>query len=130
VESLFAHISAGLRNQQKYMPLIASPYIQKSINLPVLLGSCFSEIDAPSFLQLSVEAKRLFFIAALLLPLRTLHYPAGKGGKQAPASSYIIKDSIKWRVREADGVEHLHAAASELLEVHRQLGVAQGREEG
>lgn len=74
-------------------------------------------------LQLSLEERRLLLVAALLLPLRQLSYPA-KGNKQAPASSYVIRDSIKWRNKDVEGVALLHAQVAELASVHKELAAA------
>jgi hypothetical protein len=65
--------------------------------------------------QLSEEDRRLFLLAALLLPLRQLSY-AFKN-KQQPASSHIIRESLKWRVKEVEGVAALHAHAVDLAQV-------------
>lgn len=73
--------------------------------------------------QLSLEERRLLLVAALLLPLRQLSYPA-KGNKQAPASSYVIRDSIKWRNKDVEGVALLHAQVAELASVHKELAAA------
>lgn len=80
-------------------------------------------------LQLSVEARRLLLISALLLPLRQLAVHAGKAHKPLPAASHIVRESIKWRVKEAEGVEILGAAAPQLLQVAEQLRASPSGEE-
>jgi hypothetical protein len=65
--------------------------------------------------QLSEEDRRLFLLAALLLPLRQLSY--AQKSKQQPASSHIIRESLRWRVKEVEGVAALHAHAVDLARV-------------
>eukprot|EP00878_Enallax_costatus_P025390 GHUV01027165.1.p1 GENE.GHUV01027165.1~~GHUV01027165.1.p1 ORF type:complete len:349 (+),score=115.59 GHUV01027165.1:497-1543(+) len=67
-------------------------------------------------LELSPEDRRLLLLAALLLPLRSLSYSV-KANKQQPATAYIIRESLKWRVKEVDGVALLHAQVTQLAEV-------------
>lgn len=74
--------------------------------------------------QLSVEERRLLLLSALLLPLRKLRYKVKN--KQAPATGFIIRESIKWRTRDVDGVELLHAQVQELAAVHKELAGAGG----
>lgn len=69
--------------------------------------------------QLSVEERRLLMLSALLLPLRKLQYKFKN--KQAPATGFIIRESIKWRTKDVDGVALLHAQVAELAAVHREL---------
>ena len=76
-----------------------------------------------AWLQLSVEERRLLLLAALLLPLRKLTYTV-KGNKQAPASAFIIREAVKWRGKDVDGVALLHTQVVELAAVHRELAGA------
>eukprot|EP00879_Flechtneria_rotunda_P017089 GHRR01017897.1.p1 GENE.GHRR01017897.1~~GHRR01017897.1.p1 ORF type:complete len:250 (+),score=108.62 GHRR01017897.1:245-994(+) len=74
--------------------------------------------------ELSVDSRRLFLLAALLLPLRSMQYNF-KANKQQPASAHVIRESLKWRVKEAEGVAQLHGQVSQLAEVHNGLaGIA------
>lgn len=73
--------------------------------------------------QFSQEERCLTLLAALLLPLRSVSMPLGKGSKASPLASWIIRESIKWTNRDADGVAALHAGIQTLLEVDRQLQV-------
>jgi hypothetical protein len=61
----------------------------------------------------------MLLLAALLLPLRQLSCPAGK--KRQPLSSYIIRESIKWRNKDLETTALLHEVAPELLQLHRLL---------
>ena len=70
--------------------------------------------------QLAHDERRLLFLAALLLPLRQLTYEA-KPGKEAPASSYVVRESLKWRAKDADGVVAMHSAVGDLAEVLREM---------
>lgn len=80
---------------------------------------CADSCAVSRCLQLSVEERRLLLLAALLLPLRKLTYKVK--AKQAAASSYIIRESIKWRTKDVDGTALLHAQVEELAAVHREL---------
>eukprot|EP00882_Tetradesmus_deserticola_P033468 GHRQ01038238.1.p1 GENE.GHRQ01038238.1~~GHRQ01038238.1.p1 ORF type:complete len:194 (+),score=99.91 GHRQ01038238.1:180-761(+) len=78
-------------------------------------------------LQLPEEERRLFLLAALLLPLRRLSYTLKN--KQQPASSYIIRESLKWRVKEVEGVTALHAHVVGLAQVlHDVRGAGEAHE--
>uniref|UniRef100_A0A383VU74 tRNA nucleotidyltransferase/poly(A) polymerase RNA and SrmB- binding domain-containing protein n=1 Tax=Tetradesmus obliquus TaxID=3088 RepID=A0A383VU74_TETOB len=84
-------------------------------------GPCTELIEAAQALlqevglQLSEEDRRLFLLAALLLPLRRLSYSLKN--RQQAASSHIIRESLKWRVKEVEGVAALHAHAVDLTQV-------------
>jgi hypothetical protein len=93
--------------------------------------------------QLSVEERRLLLLAGCLFPLRRAVIPnpakSGRGGAPVPVSAYIIRESIKWRVKEIDGTAALHELAPELAAIHARLGggggggggeVAAGRSRG
>lgn len=76
--------------------------------------------------QLSTEERRLLLLAGCLFPLRLATIPkAGKGGKGAsiPVSAYIIRESLKWRVKEVDGTALLHEVAPELAGLHNRLAL-------
>lgn len=75
-------------------------------------------------LQLSEEDRRLFLLAALLLPLRRLSYSLKN--RQQAASSHIIRESLKWRVKEVEGVAALHAHAVDLTQVLHDVNGAGG----
>lgn len=74
-------------------------------------------------LQLSEEERRLFLLAALLLPLRLLAYNV-KANKQQPASAHIIRESLKWRVKEVEGVAALHTQAVDMARVYDRVNGA------
>jgi hypothetical protein len=65
-------------------------------------------------------------LAALLLPLRELAYSV-KANKLQPATSYIIRESLKWRVKEVDGVVALHSHAAQLAAVLQDINTPGGR---
>lgn len=69
--------------------------------------------------QLQTEDRRLLLLAACLFPLRRATYT--KGNKAFPITSYIIRDSLKWRTKEVDGVAVLHDVVDELAKVHARL---------
>lgn len=75
--------------------------------------------------QLTPEDKRLLLLAALLLPLRVLSYPV-KANKQQPASAHIIRESLKWRTKEVEGVALLHAQVTNLAEAYSAINAAGG----
>ena len=77
---------------------------------------------------LNKEERRLLLLAALLLPLRgavTTTAPggaSGKGGnKPQPAASAVVRNALKWRAKDAEGVALLHEAAPELAAIHARL---------
>ncbi|EFJ52690.1 hypothetical protein VOLCADRAFT_85925, partial [Volvox carteri f. nagariensis] len=78
-------------------------------------------------LQMDKEERRFLLLAALLLPLRDLRAPAAKG-KPVPATAALIRDSIKWRVKDIEMTGALHDAAAELAAAHAVLskGAAAG----
>lgn len=73
----------------------------------------------------SVAMRRQSLLAALLLPLRACQVTGIKGRLQS-MSSHVIKDSLKWRVKDSEAVEVLHAAAPKLLNVYQQIRDVQG----
>jgi hypothetical protein len=84
---------------------------------------------APLPHQLAVEERRLLLLAGCLFPLRRASIPnpakGGRGGP-VPVSAYIIRESIKWRVKEVDGTALLHDVAPDLADIHARLGAAAG----
>jgi len=49
---------------------------------------------------------------------------SGRGGGPVPVSAYIIRESIKWRVKEVDGTALLHEVAPELAALRLKLAAA------
>eukprot|EP00193_Tetraselmis_chui_P001735 CAMPEP_0177751190 /NCGR_PEP_ID=MMETSP0491_2-20121128/238_1 /TAXON_ID=63592 /ORGANISM="Tetraselmis chuii, Strain PLY429" /LENGTH=476 /DNA_ID=CAMNT_0019266279 /DNA_START=316 /DNA_END=1742 /DNA_ORIENTATION=+ len=78
----------------------------------------------PDKALLDGEAKRLCLLAALLLPLREIDVTqsGGKAAKQAKTmAAYLIRESLKRRVKDGDVVDALHKDAVTFLEVWREL---------
>lgn len=73
-----------------------------------------------SFAQLDKDERRFVLLAALLMPLRGLQLPAVKG-KQVTATAAVIRDSLKWRVKDIEMTAALHDAAVELVAAHAVL---------
>ena len=74
-------------------------------------------------LSLDKDAQRDFLAAALLLGLRG-EKKAGPKGREEPASTGILRSSLKWPIKSADRVEALHTWAPRLEELlERQVGV-------
>lgn len=69
--------------------------------------------------DLDKDDRRLFLLAALLLPLRRCTHTVK--GKQVPVSSAIIRDSLKWRVKDIEGVAALHDVLPELARLYGVL---------
>jgi hypothetical protein len=59
-------------------------------------------------LQLDQEERRFLLLSALLLPLAQCTSPTGPKGKQLPVVQYIVRESIKWRAKDADTSVLLH----------------------
>ncbi|GLC34026.1 hypothetical protein PLESTB_000830000 [Pleodorina starrii] len=71
-------------------------------------------------LELDKDERRFLLLAALLLPLRGLQVPAAKG-KPVPATAALIRDSLKWRVKDIEMTTALHDTAAELAAAHAVL---------
>lgn len=68
-------------------------------------GTCTSS-------QLDQEERRFLLLSALLLPLAQCTAPTGPKGKQLPVVQYIVRESIKWRAKDADTAVMLHETVS------------------
>ncbi|KAG2449718.1 hypothetical protein HYH02_005245 [Chlamydomonas schloesseri] len=71
-------------------------------------------------LEVDKEERRFLLLAALLLPLRGLQYQPPKG-KPVPATAALIRDSLKWRVKDIEMSAALAEAAAELAAAHAVL---------
>ncbi|GFR42511.1 hypothetical protein Agub_g3403 [Astrephomene gubernaculifera] len=80
-------------------------------------------------LELDKDERRFLLLAALLLPLRGLQAPAAKG-KSQPATAALIRDSLKWRVKDIEMTAVLHDTAAELAAAHAVLKEGSGGAEG
>ncbi|KAK3278686.1 hypothetical protein CYMTET_13393 [Cymbomonas tetramitiformis] len=74
----------------------------------------------PGFL--SCEEYRILLLASLLLPLRKCTIPVKK--KQVPLASHIVREALKMRTKDAEGVAALHAAADKLAALAGDLHLA------
>ena len=63
------------------------------------------------------EEKRLLLLSSLLLPLRS-RMVTGLKGKPSPAAFHAIRESIKWKAKDADNTVMLHEAAESLLSIY------------
>jgi tRNA nucleotidyltransferase/poly(A) polymerase len=75
--------------------------------------------------QVSLEDRRLLLLAALLLPLRRCTVVGAKGKTQSMAA-HVIRDSLKWKAKDVELIDTMHAVAPRLVDVHRQLGSSSG----
>lgn len=69
---------------------------------------------------LTLEEKRQLLIAALFLPLRELQTANGKNRLQT-LSSHVIRDALKWKNKDVEAVELMHAVSSELCSIYFDL---------
>ena len=69
----------------------------------------------------SAAERRLGLLAALLLPFRAATIAEKKASR--PVTSHLVRDSIKWPGKDAEGVVALHREAPTLLQAHRELQV-------
>ena len=73
----------------------------------------------------SVDAKRQTILGALLLPLRHARVPFNKNKTQS-MSAHIIRDSLKWKSKDAETIDLMHDVAPELVTAYGAL--REGRE--
>ncbi|EFN53192.1 hypothetical protein CHLNCDRAFT_137012 [Chlorella variabilis] len=72
------------------------------------------------------DARRRCLLAAVLLPVADLQVPAAKG-KATSAAAHVVREALKWKAKDAEAVDALHAAAPQLAAIYRQL---QGQPDG
>lgn len=85
-----------------------------------LLTAAWDVLAAWSPPEAGAAERRFTLLAALLLPLRHAIAPGPKGKPQSMAS-HIIRDSLKWKVRDCEAVDTLHAVSSRLLISYSKL---------
>jgi tRNA nucleotidyltransferase/poly(A) polymerase len=68
----------------------------------------------------SPDAKRQTILGALLLPLRHARVPYSKNKTQS-MSAHVVRDSLKWKGKDADAIDLLHEVAPELAAAHAAL---------
>ncbi|KXZ51707.1 hypothetical protein GPECTOR_11g156 [Gonium pectorale] len=78
-------------------------------------------------LKMDKDERRFLLLAALMLPLRELQHSPPKG-RPVPAAAALIRDSLKWRVKDIEMTAVLHDTAAELAAAHAAL--RQGRDGG
>ncbi|KAG1674687.1 hypothetical protein FOA52_007211 [Chlamydomonas sp. UWO 241] len=71
-------------------------------------------------LSLDKEDNRALLLAALLLPLRQMTV-AGPKNKPMAATTFVVRESIKWRIKDAESTLALHEAAGEMARVAAML---------
>lgn len=74
----------------------------------------------------SADAKRQTILGALLLPLRHARVPYNKNKTQS-MSAHIVRDSLKWKGKDADTIDLMHEVAPELVAAY--AGLVEGRED-
>lgn len=93
-----------------------------------LLGSAHATLRSWAPKEgLGPEELRLTLLAAALMPLRGMALRTAKG-KDISLASHVMRESLKYRAKDADAVDALHASAPRLAAVHRQLQA--GSQEG
>ena len=132
-----------LLERLRLFPAVFSPPPQCAAALGAGFGApCASALAATEALLkasgleawLSVEERRLLLLAGCLMPLRRATIPTagggkaggGRGGAPAPVSAYIIREALKWRVKEVEGTAALHEAAPQLAAIRARLAAAPG----
>ncbi|KAF7006052.1 hypothetical protein CFC21_021124 [Triticum aestivum] len=82
---------------------------------------CVSHIEAAWNIAISVhdgvEQQQLYLYSALFFPLRKMSCLDKKSNKEIPATSYIIKESLKLDACVAKSVVNIHAASREFAEL-------------
>ena len=72
------------------------------------------------------DVRRQTILGALLLPLRHARVPLGKNKTQSMAS-HVVRDSLKWKSKDADTIDLMHEVAPELVDAH--VGLREGRDD-
>ncbi|XP_062202111.1 tRNA nucleotidyltransferase cca2-like [Phragmites australis] len=89
-------------------------HIEAAWNLAYSIGcSVFSGGSDP---KLQDEQRRLCLYSALFIPLRNMFY-LDKKSKKVPVTRYIIRDSLKLKVSDAEMVVNIHAASEKFAEL-------------
>eukprot|EP00210_Caulerpa_lentillifera_P007382 g7055.t1 len=76
--------------------------------------------------ELNSDDRRLYLLAALLVPIRLLKGPhmSGKGKRSfCSASSHVTWEGLKWRMKDGEDVERLHGFIPELIAIHNPAGL-------
>lgn len=68
----------------------------------------------------SDDSKRVACITALLLPLRCVQVPLKKG-KTQPLTKHIIRESLKWRAKDADQASQLHEGMVTMRSIYQNI---------
>jgi len=68
----------------------------------------------------SADVRRQTILAALLLPLRHTRVPLNTSKTQS-MSAHIIRDSLKWKSKDADMIDLLHSVAPDLVDAYTCL---------
>ena len=71
------------------------------------------------------DTKRQTIMGAMLLPLRCAMVPYSKTKMQS-MSSHIVRDSLKWKSKDAETIDLLHNQAPEVLGIYQALSSANG----
>ncbi|KAI7837316.1 hypothetical protein COHA_008831 [Chlorella ohadii] len=87
-----------------------------------LAVSAYDEMQAWSHPEAGFDqdARRRCMMAAVLLPIADLQVPVTKG-KPMSAAYHVVRESLKWKAKDAEAVDALHTTAPELVAVYRQL---------
>lgn len=65
----------------------------------------------------SADLRRQTILGALLLPLRYTRVPLNKNKTQS-MSSHIVRDSLKWKSKDADMIDLMHTVAPDLVDAY------------
>ena len=68
----------------------------------------------------SADMRRETLLASVLLPLRCALVPLSKTKMQS-MSAHIVKDSLKWKTKDASAVDLLHSVAPDLLRAYQSM---------
>lgn len=70
----------------------------------------------------SPDTRRQTILAALLLPLRYTRVPLNNNNtKTQSMSAHIVRDSLKWKSKDADMIDLMHAVAPELVNAYGHI---------
>lgn len=110
-----------------FSAVFALPPQFRSLMTEDSVGKCVGLMEASERIMKAMEEevvldkddRRALLLSALLFPLRLLN--GGKASKPLPVTTTIIKESLKWRVKDMESVALLHEVVPQMYQCFMQL---------